>query len=64
MLVRQRRKELEIHLDGKKLKHREFCLSRGVICGDGYSEFKIGRNLVHYVALKWYFLSFELADHY
>ena len=42
----QRRKELGIHLDGKKLKQRDsFVYLGGPICRDGNSETAIRRRM-------------------
>ena len=46
MWVGQSRKQLEIHMDGKKLKQRDtFVYLGGAICGDGNSDTEIHRRI-------------------
>ena len=46
MWVGQRKKELHLHPDGKKLKQREsFVYVGGAICGDGNSDTEISRRI-------------------
>ena len=53
MWVGPRRKELDIHLDGKKLKRRDsFVYLGGAICGDGNSDTEISPRITA-VANAW-----------
>jgi len=38
MWMGQRRKELDVHLEGKKHKHTQFCIIGGTVCGDDNSH--------------------------
>ena len=45
MWMGQRRKELDVHLDGKRHKHTQFCIIGGAVCGDDNSDTEMFKRI-------------------
>ena len=45
MWMGQGRKELDVHLEGKKHKHAQFCVVGGAIYGDDNSDTEICKRI-------------------
>ena len=45
MWMGQRRKELDVHLEGKRHQHNQFCVVGGAVCGDDNTDTEMCKRI-------------------